>query len=177
MLVEVHSENADLNIFSSLIAVLTATPDDTYPMQYQAYIEFGDGAKDLDGTGGDFQFVVTVGGQTIQPSPQTKTFSADVRSAIFTRPFLVPANKQVVVKVKSPNSADTDVDVTAYLFDAADTWVDRNTRKHIEIGGVTYQKVYKPDGTTEILSKPVKDKDGNDLVSLEVGKPAQELRS
>ena len=37
----------------------------------------------------------------------------------WTTVFPVPANAEVVLKVKSPNAADSDVDVTAYLFDVS----------------------------------------------------------
>ncbi|HUU93716.1 MAG TPA: hypothetical protein VM238_21195, partial [Phycisphaerae bacterium] len=55
---------------------------------------------------------------TVQPSPQTVTFGTEVRSAVWTTPFPVPANTAVVMSVTSPNAADSDVDVTAYLYDA-----------------------------------------------------------
>ena len=62
---------------------------------------------------------ITVGGQTVEPNPQVMYFSTATRVAIWTSVFPVPANSEVVMKVKSPNAADTDVDVTAYLFEAA----------------------------------------------------------
>ena len=88
-------------------------------MLCQGYIAFGDGTKDLDGSGGNFEIVITVGGQTIQASPEVVAFGTEVRSAVWTEIFPVPANTEVVLKAKSPNGADTDVDVTAYLYDIA----------------------------------------------------------
>jgi hypothetical protein len=82
-------------------------------------ILLGDGTKNLDGTGGDFQITVTVGGQTIQPDPQTVTFSTAVRGSVFTIAFPVPANSEVLLRVLSPNAGDTDVDVTAYLYEVS----------------------------------------------------------
>ena len=116
-LVQLDTENADLNLTSS-ITVLTDTPDASNPTQCIGLVLLGDGAKNLDGTGGAFELVVTVGGQTVQPSPQLVTFGTEVRSAVWTSVFPVPANTEIVMKVKSPNGADTDVDVTAYLYDA-----------------------------------------------------------
>ena len=115
-LVQLDSENADRDLTSS-VTVLTHTPDASSPMLCQGYIVLGDGAKDLDGTGGNFELVITIGGQTIQPSPEIIAFGTEIRSAIWTTQFLAPSNTEVVFKVKSPNAGDTDVDVTAYLFD------------------------------------------------------------
>ena len=120
-IVQIDTENADRDI-TSLITVLTATPDASNPMLCQGYVAFGDGAKNLDGTGGDFSLVITVGGQTIEPSPQDITFSTAVRAGVWTTQFPVPANTEVILRALSPNAADTDVDVVAYLYqvDAAD---------------------------------------------------------
>ena len=117
-LTQLDSENADRDLTSS-VTILTHTPSVTEHRQCQAFIAFGDGVKDLDGTGGDFEVVTTVGGQTIEPSPQTVTFSTAVRTAVWTNPFPVPANREVVIQAKSPNAGDSDVDVTAYLFEDA----------------------------------------------------------
>jgi hypothetical protein len=107
--------NADRDIKSASIAVLTETP--AASGIFQGLIKFGDGVKNLSATGGAFQLVITVGGQTIQPSPQTITFSTAVRAAVWTTPFPVVGGDEVVIKVLSPNAADSDVDVTAYLYD------------------------------------------------------------
>ena len=116
MLTQLDTENADRDL-TAAITVLTDTPDASNPMHCQAYVKLGDGAKNLDGTGGLFEMTVTVGGQTVQPSPWTETFSTAVRSSMWTGVFPVPANEEVVVQIKSPNAGDTDVDVTAYLYD------------------------------------------------------------
>ena len=110
------TEHADRDLTSE-VAVLTHTPSASDAKQCQAMVLFGDGSKDLDGSGGAFAITVTVGSQTVEPDPQTVTFSSAARTAIWTNPFPVPANSAVVVKAKSPNAADTDVDVTAYLYE------------------------------------------------------------
>ena len=112
------SENADRDL-SALITVLTDTPSATTPMLCQGYIAFGDGAKNLDGSGGIFQLVVTVGGQTVQPSPQMIGFGTEVRSGIWTNPFPVPTGQEVILRIESPNAGDNDVDTTAYLYDVS----------------------------------------------------------
>lgn len=114
-----NSDNGDYDL-TSLVTVFTDTPSASAAIRCQGYIAFGDGVKDLDGTGGDFQLVITIGGQTIEPSPQVITFSTAVRCAIWTSPFVVPPNSQVLFRVLSPNSGDSDVDVTAYLYDISD---------------------------------------------------------
>lgn len=115
MLPEFDSENADRDL-TGQVTVLTHTPNASNAMFCNVYVECGDGAKNLDGTGGDFELTITVGGVTIQPDPQTIAFSTAVRSGVLTSPFPVRANKEVVVKIKSPNAGDNDVDVVATLF-------------------------------------------------------------
>lgn len=125
-ILQLDTENADRDL-TSLVTVLTDTPDESNHIMCQGYIALGDGSKNLDGTGGQFELVITVGGQTVQPSPQIMTFGTEVRSAIWTTQFPVPANTEVIMQVKSPNSADTDVDITAYLFNTSpvdSTYID-----------------------------------------------------
>ena len=114
-IVEIDSENADRDI-TSAITVLTDTPSATEPMLCMGMIALGDGAKDLDGSGGLFEFDILIGGNTVQPSGQQITFSGAGRTSIWTEPFPVPEGAEVILKVKSPNAADADVDVTAYLY-------------------------------------------------------------
>lgn len=118
MLTLLDTENADRNL-TSQVTVLTHTPDAINHRFCIGMVEFGDGTKNLNGAGGDFELTIVVGGQTIQPDPQKITFSTAVRAAVWTTPFPVPANAQVLLKAKSPNAGDTDVDVTARLYDAA----------------------------------------------------------
>jgi len=145
---EIDTENADRDI-SSLIAVLTHTPSATVPMLCQGYVELGDGTKDLDGSGGAFQLEITVGGQTVQPNPQTVTFSTDDRGAVWTTPFPVPANAEVVMSVLSPNAGDTDVDVTAYLYqlDAPSTVVTSGAVANIAPNSYTLTTGTQSSGT------------------------------
>jgi Cu/Ag efflux pump CusA len=67
----------------------------------------GDGTKNLTSTGGGFELTVTVGGQTVEPNPQIVTFSTATRVMVWTVPFPVPANAQVLLQVKSPNAGDS----------------------------------------------------------------------
>lgn len=109
------SENADRDL-TTQVTVLTHTPSPLVPVECQVYVKMGDGSKNLAGVAGDYELVVTVGGQTIQPSPTTATFNTAVRSGIYSVWFCVPANEEVVAKLTSPNAGDSDVDTTAYLF-------------------------------------------------------------
>ena len=120
---QLDTENADLNLTSSIV-VLTDTPDASNDMLCQGYIVLGDGTKNLDGSGGMFELIVTIGGVTVQPTPQIVGFNTDVRAAVWTTAFPVPTNNEVILKIKSPNGADTDVDTTSYLYDIADKEVD-----------------------------------------------------
>jgi hypothetical protein len=91
-------------------------------------VSFGDGSKDLDGSGGDFELTLEIGGQTVQPEPQLIRFSADVRAMTFTERFTLYDTEAVEFKVKSPNAADTDVTVKACLIETGshDTRTDLN---------------------------------------------------
>lgn len=113
-LIQLDTENADRNLTSS-VTCLTHTP--TVAAWCVGEIRLGDGVKNLSGAGGNFELVVTVAGQTIQPSPQIINFGAEVRSTVWTVAFPVRANEEVILKIKSPNAADSDVDVVAYLHD------------------------------------------------------------
>ena len=117
MILQLDSENADYDL-TSLQTVLTHTPDAERPRRCQVHVALGDGAKNLDGTGGLFELTVSIGSQVVQPSSQEIEFEAGPpRAAIDSQPFMVPANAAVLVKVLSPNAADSDVDVTATLYD------------------------------------------------------------
>jgi hypothetical protein len=169
MLTEVHTENANFNL-ATIKTVLTSTPDALFPMECRGHIVLGDGVDDLDGSGGNFEFTISVGGKIIQPDPQIIAFSSADESAVFT-------GEEVLLRVKSPNAGDTDVDVTATLYDVSDTWINKNKRGLIKDGLTWYQVIYKPIGSTEILRKAVKDKDGNDITDLEAGRIATEERA
>lgn len=130
---QLDTENADLDL-TSMVTVLTDTPDASNPRLCIGYIALGDGVKDLDGTGGTFELVVTVGGQTVQPSPQEVSFGTEVRSGVWTAPFPVPANTEVILRVQSPNAADTDVDVTAYLYDFNPNSTNQSGDAYAQIG-------------------------------------------
>lgn len=123
-LTELDTENADLDL-TSIVTVLTHTPSTAVPIRCQAAVFMGDGVKDLDGTGGPFELTVTVDGNTVQADPYTTDFSTAVRSMMFTKAFPVHASAEVIVRVKSPNSGDTDVDVTARLYDTHDAALDK----------------------------------------------------
>ena len=107
---QLDTENADRNLTSE-VTVLTHTVT-SGPALCVGVVKLGDGTKNLSGAGGAFLMNVTVGGQTIQPSEQSITFGTATRAQIFTAPFPVLDGEAVVLKVKSPNGADTDVDQT-----------------------------------------------------------------
>ncbi len=98
------------------ITVLTHTPSATYHMQCQGFISL----SGLDGTGGNFELTITVGGVAVQPDPQIIVFAATATAAVFTTPFIVPANNEVLLRLKSPNAGDSvGVTCVAYLYDVS----------------------------------------------------------
>ncbi len=114
---ELDSESFDNLDISTIKVVLTHTPDAGDPMLCQAYITLGSAGDPLTAAGGFFEFVMTVGGQTVQPSPEIVNFGTQARASVWTGVFPVPENQQVVISVTSPN-ADT-ADITAYLYDVS----------------------------------------------------------
>lgn len=107
--------NADFDLTSTK-TVLTDTPSSTAAKRCVGLVFLGDGTKNLTGAGGDFELTVLVGSQVGEPGPQTIAFGPNARSFMETHEFIVPKNTAVLLKVKSPNGGDTDVDVTAYLY-------------------------------------------------------------
>ena len=98
---------------TSLVTVLTHTPDISNPIECSATIKL----TGLDGAGGNFQIVITIGGFTSQPSPIIYPFGAEVNSIIDIPVFKVPANHEVIIKALSPNAGDNaGVTVDAYLY-------------------------------------------------------------
>jgi hypothetical protein len=117
----IDSENADRDL-TSLVTVLTHSI--TGDRHCQARIRLGDGVKNLSGTGGNYQLTVLVAGQTVQPNPKAIVFDTALRAALWTDVFPAADGEQVLLKVLSPNAGETDVDVTAELWDVAPVAVD-----------------------------------------------------
>ena len=189
---QLDTENGDRNL-TSAVTVLTHTPDATYNMLCQALVYLGDGAKNLDGSGGIFELTITVGGQTVQPNPQYMDFGTEVRAAIWTSQFPVLANEAVVLKIKSPNAADADVDVTAYLYTPFDYWLEANTEltdmptttstlqtmfkwlfangRNKKTADATTENLYQEDASTVLGTRAISD-DGETFTRAEMGDPA-----
>jgi hypothetical protein len=119
MIAQLDTENADLDL-TSLVTVLTHTPDASLPRLCQALVYLGDGSQNLDGTGGTFTLEINLAAQSGWRR-EIGFVAATTRAALLSEVFPVPANTQVTVRVLSPNGADTDVDVTAYLLALATT--------------------------------------------------------
>lgn len=113
---ELTSEDDVVDI-TSIYTALTHSPSETTDMLCQVYIVIGSVGDSLDGSGGLFEITITVEGQTIQPNPQVMNFGPEVLSAIWSSQFPVPAGDEVIVKILSPNVADTTVYIKAYLYD------------------------------------------------------------
>lgn len=116
MITQLDIENADRDL-TSTVTVLTHTPSTSGPVLCQASIELGDLIKKLDGSGGNFEFTIKVDNIINLGGSQVVALGTGHRAYWFSDPFPVPMGDQVIIQVKSPNAADTDVDVTARLFD------------------------------------------------------------
>ena len=115
----------DLDNSGSGGIVYNATPDASNPRLVGFDIAVGDGAKDLDGSGGDFILELYVGGVLFDGATQTKSVDSGITRLRFqTVPLLVPANAAVTVVVISPNASDSDVDVTVQPYDLFPLAVD-----------------------------------------------------
>jgi len=74
--------------------------------------------ENLDGTGGDFEVTLTVGTQVnVYPF----TLDAETDTYFKTHNFIIPSNNIVSVELKSPNVADTAIDLTTTLYDLSTT--------------------------------------------------------
>ncbi len=173
MIEQLDTENANFDIKTAFIAVLTHTPSTVEAMQCQAALFLGDGADDLDGTGGTFKIKINIGSQESHELSYTVT-AADVRTVLWTPPFPVKANTAVVVYVLSPNAADADVDVTAYLYDMDPLGVTPNldilTTIATTMRGIliqTWRRFFKKSTLTASQLKTYED-DGITIVSTQV---------
>ena len=112
--IDVEIGNFDLTVKT---LVLTATPSTTDDKQCQVYAELGDGVNNLDGSGGIFELTLKIGNQNVQPAPQPYQFGTSPRASIKTNTIVIPANQEVKAYIRSPNAADTNIAVKAYLFE------------------------------------------------------------
>lgn len=125
---------AVLNI-TSQVTTVTYTNNEADVLVCQGRISLGDGADDLDGTGGEFELTMTLGGQTVQPDPQLIWFSTATRSAVFTEQFPLYIGETVTLKIKSPNAADTSVYVRACIIEVGvESIRDDIARLLVELG-------------------------------------------
>lgn len=97
--------------------IMTYTNSSTEVLFCQGMIYIGDGNKDLTGEGGEFEFTLQFGSQVNQPDPQLITFSTNLRASVFTEQFPLYVGETVYMKIKSPNSGDTDVHIQASILE------------------------------------------------------------
>lgn len=127
VITQLDTEFKDGVDITSSYLVLTDTPDGSEDMICQAYMKIGGAGGVLSGGGGNFELVITIDGFTVQPSPQVITFGTETASSVWTTQFPVPSNTEVKLYVKSPNAADSAVDVTSYLYDVFSSQVIEDT--------------------------------------------------
>lgn len=123
MLLSLDVETGDYDL-TSAVTVLTHTPSATESRLCRLHVALGDGTKNLDGTGGSFQFTIKLDGIALLGAAVPATLGATTRAIWISEPFTVIAGSEVKLDILSPNAADTDVDVTARLFDVQPVLVD-----------------------------------------------------
>ncbi len=87
----------------------------SHAVTVQAFLKLGDGVNNLDGTGGDFEFIGVIDGVD-QPIETIPLDAAQVQHVQTTFPVIVPPGKDFAIRVKSPN-ADSSVSVEAIVYD------------------------------------------------------------
>jgi hypothetical protein len=168
MIAELNSTNNDYNLTTQQ-TVLTDTPDASNAMLCQAFISIGDGSKDLHTNAVNLEIEISVGGQTLLPQTQQVYKAAAVlRAGIWSSIFPVPANNQVLVKLKSLNSSDADVDVTAYLYDVfpinVASGIAESNLKKIDDDSVTGNAA-----TLTLKQLDVQNIEGNAIIAKSIG--------
>lgn len=164
-----HTENDDYNLTTTQ-TVLTDTPSADDDLICQIRAALGDGTDDLDGSGGGFEFTLMVGGQTMNGGPETVIFGTATRALVQTPPFNVKAGDQVLFKVKSPNAADTDVDVVATLFEVSEVTDARVAKagvlnKRVYNQNTGRKTVYDDDDSTELGETEMTSSDNGTIVT------------
>jgi len=112
-----ESQNGDYDLTSKVQVFNYTMPASAGPSLCYARLVFGDGAKDLDGTGGTFELYVEVDGVPREPYPQEVEFSTETQTGIDVEPFVADDSEDIDIYVTSPNAGDSDVDVTVKLYD------------------------------------------------------------
>lgn len=135
---ELDNEFKDGVDITSSYLILTDTPDGSNDILCQAYVEIGGAGGVLDGTGGNFELIITIDGFAIQPSPQVITFGTETASSVWTTQFPVPTGLEVKLYVKSPNADDNAVDVTTYLYDVFSSTVIEDTVWDASLTGASH---------------------------------------
>jgi hypothetical protein len=116
------ADNADVNLYVG--TDIFAGQVTTGPTWCQALIEVGDGTKDPAATAGTWELSIRLNDLVgdpwvVEPYPQLIWAGTGTPKGFMSRPFLVRNGLVVQAKLKSPNAADTDVDVTFFLYDVS----------------------------------------------------------
>ena len=108
----------------------------------------GNGTSDLDGTGGDFELAIDIGGVRFDGATQVKTVTAGVTRARFqSEEIIVPAATRVQAFLLSPNAADVDVNVSVQAYEV--TLADSIAAILLDTG--TNGVLIRPDGLDGVL--------------------------
>jgi len=112
---QIDSETGTVD-FTTIKTVLTYLSPFSRDVELSAVVDVGSAVAGLDGTGGNFQLTLTVGGQVIQPGPQTITYGTGTRTRVESAKFVLRVGETLTVGFLSPNAADTAVAYTSYLY-------------------------------------------------------------
>ncbi|MCK9598586.1 MAG: hypothetical protein M0R06_06055 [Sphaerochaeta sp.] len=121
------SEQDAYDLQASSQTVLEYTQDSSVPTTCKVKLAVGDDDNPLDGTGGEFTVVVTVDGVNLYGYPLTLTIAASTEQIVWeSEPFTADEGAEIAVTLLSPNAADSDVGVYAYLYgqDVSATYED-----------------------------------------------------
>lgn len=99
-------------------AVLVMNDTITNAGVYQLYIGVGNGVNDAADTAGTWELYIDAGGQISEPFPQYLPASSATRKLFFSRQFPSRGGGEAIkVYLKSPNGADTTVNVDCRLYE------------------------------------------------------------
>lgn len=110
------SQTALRDLYDGSVPVLTASPGFASPRSCYVLIKLGDGVNDADGSGGEFEVTVDVGGYVCNGGPQPQLLGPEPKPRLEAFEFTVDAGEDVTVYLKSPNAADTNVMTFAGLY-------------------------------------------------------------
>ena len=111
------SEQSTYDLQATAQTVLEYAQGSADPVRCRVKLAIGDESNPLDGTGGEFTVTVTVDDVELYGYPKTLTLAATTTEIIWqSDEFIADEGAEIKVTLDSPNAADDDVGVYAYLY-------------------------------------------------------------